>query len=642
MTVQQDWEQLFLELINRARLDPAGEAARYGLADVNVGLAAGTISNAAKQPLAYSANLFNSSTSHNQWMINTDFFGHTGAGGSAPADRMVTAGYGLKTGVDAYNFGSGENLSWRGTTGTLNATAEVYLEHQDLFLSPGHRKNILNGSFEELGVSAISTSGYTDQNNPGQSFNALVTTHNFGYKPGSAVFLTGVHYADANNDDFYSVGEGQAGRAVQLFNGATLLASTTTANAGGYALQTTATTPVELVFSGGDLASARGVALTPGTLNVKVDLTDTNTVETNASATLTRDSVNLTLLSINNVNGTGNALGNVIKGNKADNVLSGLGGNDTLLGGDGNDTLVGGLGNDTLDGGAGAGDIASFSEAMSAYSFAFNSATATHTIHNADGSVDTVKGIETFQFADGARTAGQLPLSTGGPQNITDAYRGQMQVSQSSTYPGYAAALALDDNTLSFNHTMWTADEWVNINLGGAFTVSRVTLANRDSSGSRLNGAVVQLLDAQGNVVHNFAAITGAEDGEVFNFNLATAVTATQVRIDGAAYQPLQLAEIDVFGVQATGGPQNITDAYRGQMQVSQSSTYPGYAAALALDDNTLSFNHTMWTADEWVNVNLGGAFAVSRVTLANRNAIWLTLERRGGAAFGRARQCRP
>ncbi len=66
--------------------------------------------------------------------------------------------------------------------------------------------------------------------------------------------------------------------------------------------------------------------------------------------------------------------------------------------------------------------------------------------------------------------------------------------------------------------------------------------------GSRLNGAVVQLLDAQGNVVHNFAAITGAEDGEVFNFNLATAVTATQVRIDGAANQTLQLAEIDVFG----------------------------------------------------------------------------------------------
>jgi hypothetical protein len=43
-------EQLQLELINRARLDPVAEAARLGI-DLNEGLAAGTISAAAKQPL---------------------------------------------------------------------------------------------------------------------------------------------------------------------------------------------------------------------------------------------------------------------------------------------------------------------------------------------------------------------------------------------------------------------------------------------------------------------------------------------------------------------------------------------------------------------------------------------------------------
>ena len=44
-------EQLMLELINRARLDPAGEAARYGIA-LNEGLASGTISSTPKQVLA--------------------------------------------------------------------------------------------------------------------------------------------------------------------------------------------------------------------------------------------------------------------------------------------------------------------------------------------------------------------------------------------------------------------------------------------------------------------------------------------------------------------------------------------------------------------------------------------------------------
>jgi Ca2+-binding RTX toxin-like protein len=53
------------------------------------------------------------------------------------------------------------------------------------------------------------------------------------------------------------------------------------------------------------------------------------------------------------VNGTGNALNNVIQGNSSNNSLSGADGNDTISGFAGNDTLRGGAGNDTLVGGAG-------------------------------------------------------------------------------------------------------------------------------------------------------------------------------------------------------------------------------------------------------------------------------------------------
>src|SRR5262249_51165490 len=62
---------------------------------------------------------------------------------------------------------------------------------------------------------------------------------------------------------------------------------------------------------------------------------------------------NLTLSGGDNVNGTGNALDNVLTGNKGDNALDGGAGNDTLNGGAGNDTLVGGAGNDQFDGGGG-------------------------------------------------------------------------------------------------------------------------------------------------------------------------------------------------------------------------------------------------------------------------------------------------
>lgn len=53
------------------------------------------------------------------------------------------------------------------------------------------------------------------------------------------------------------------------------------------------------------------------------------------------------------LNGSGNALANVLIGNSGANSLQGLDGDDVIDGGDGNDLLYGGAGNDILDGGAG-------------------------------------------------------------------------------------------------------------------------------------------------------------------------------------------------------------------------------------------------------------------------------------------------
>jgi Ca2+-binding RTX toxin-like protein len=66
----------------------------------------------------------------------------------------------------------------------------------------------------------------------------------------------------------------------------------------------------------------------------------------------------LTLLGSDNLDGTGNAL---------DNILIGNAGNNHLYGMDGNDNLAGGGGDDTLDGGAGK-DTATFSGARADYS----------------------------------------------------------------------------------------------------------------------------------------------------------------------------------------------------------------------------------------------------------------------------------
>ncbi|WP_342150880.1 hypothetical protein [Methylorubrum sp. SB2] len=97
----------------------------------------------------------------------------------------------------------------------------------------------------------------------------------------------------------------------------------------------------------------------------------TDTVVSRISLTLGDNVENLTLfddgIEYNSdnkaVNGTGNALANVITGNVLGNTLTGFDGDDTLIGGGGNDRLLGGngadrleggLGNDSLDGGNGA------------------------------------------------------------------------------------------------------------------------------------------------------------------------------------------------------------------------------------------------------------------------------------------------
>jgi Ca2+-binding RTX toxin-like protein len=79
----------------------------------------------------------------------------------------------------------------------------------------------------------------------------------------------------------------------------------------------------------------------------------TDLVRSPLTWTLGADVENLTLIGSGAIDGTGNALANVITGNGADNRLDGGSGNDTLNGGAGNDTLDGGPGNDRLLGGAG-------------------------------------------------------------------------------------------------------------------------------------------------------------------------------------------------------------------------------------------------------------------------------------------------
>lgn len=257
------YEQYMLELTNRARQNPLAEAARYNF-DLNEGLQPGTISAEVKQPLAFNFDLIEAARDHSQWMLDNDTFDHGGENGSRAGDRIVAAGYEL-TG----NWTWGENLALQlYSTNTPDLTAFIELQHQSLLESAGHRENIMNGNFHEIGIGTL-TGEY-------EAFNALMSTQNFAAS-GSLVFLTGVAFDDSViDDDFYSVGEGLGDIKVEAVRQSDNQAfATTTMDAGGYQLALEAGT-YEVTFAA-DGVTYQSETVTIGTENIKVDL-DLNNV----------------------------------------------------------------------------------------------------------------------------------------------------------------------------------------------------------------------------------------------------------------------------------------------------------------------------------------------------------------------------
>lgn len=320
-----DNEQLFLELLNAARLDPLGEAARQGI-DLNEGLAPGTIADTPVQALAPNAQIQQAAADHGQWMLDTDTFDHTGAGGSSPGERMAAAGY-----VFEGNWAWGENLAMFNTTGALDATAVIkqgiggFKSHFDgLYESPGHRENMFNGTFRETGVDQ-SLGVFTAAGSDGvvRDWTTSMLTNKFGVS-GSNVFLTGVIFVDTDFDGFYSVGEGQGAFAVS-----TAGTATATWAAGGYSLAVGSNPAVSVTLGAG--ANAMQVTVDLSGDNVKLDLMNGERILTSGDVILGDGALDVQMLGAVDNSVTGNTSDNVFYVGRGDNVVTGGGGFDTVI-----------------------------------------------------------------------------------------------------------------------------------------------------------------------------------------------------------------------------------------------------------------------------------------------------------------------
>jgi len=168
----------------------------------------------------------------------------------------------------------------------------------------------------------------------------------------------------------------------------------------------------------------------------------TDEVRSSITYTLGSNVENLTLTGSSAINGTGNALDNVITGNSGANTLNGGAGNDTLYG-------AGGI--DTLDGGASGSDTADYSNAAAGVTASLALGTASD---DGDGSHDILTNIANLTgsgFDDTLTGDGNANVINGGAGNDTiagglgnDTLNGGSGTGDTVTYANASGSVTVD------------------------------------------------------------------------------------------------------------------------------------------------------------------------------------------------------
>ncbi len=251
-------EQQVLEMINRARANPAAEGARLHI-NINEGLAAGT-SAVVRPPLAMNKILLGTARVHSEDMFARNYFAHDTPEGVDPFDRMTAAGYNW--------MAAGENIAF-GSGGFTSAALEDGLMKDQGIPGRGHRVNLLDighsGApvlYREVGVGVKAGTV--------MSMEKRYLTQDFGSTGTTGPFLLGVVYHDANHNEFYDPGEGLAGVTIVPDAGNFMAV---TGDAGGYAFPVGASGTLMVTASGGGLPAPVTVHVTLHGENVKVDFT---------------------------------------------------------------------------------------------------------------------------------------------------------------------------------------------------------------------------------------------------------------------------------------------------------------------------------------------------------------------------------
>ncbi len=306
------YEQYMLELINRARANPAAEGQRLlaiaqsdpvieqATAGSDLSAFISEISSFGPlPPLAFNTRLNAAAQDHDQAMLAANSQFHSASGSLVNPAPGQTDSDGLpyfQAGNSSWS--TAENIfAYSGNVATRTETQVVDYFDEAFFLdwgNPefGHLKNLLapgpgeatstSYPLSEIGIGLLTGVTPTTpppptaelSGNQGQNVGPDLVTQEFGWVQGQQ-FLTGVAYNDQANTNFYAPGEGLAGvqiQAVGAHGEGTYEA--TTWNSGGYSLELPAGT-YNVTASGGALNAPQTTTVTIGSDNVGWDIRTT-------------------------------------------------------------------------------------------------------------------------------------------------------------------------------------------------------------------------------------------------------------------------------------------------------------------------------------------------------------------------------
>ena len=270
-----DAEQLYLELINEVRADPARTAialtnttdpdilAAYQFFSVDLTrFIADTQGFPIAQPLAFEPRLIQAARGHSLWMLTNGIQAHNETDPGNPAkvittsDRITAVGYPWRTlGENVYAFSKSVpfghaafEVDWGIGPGGM----------QD---PPGHRLSNHETQFREVGI------GVVEGNGPNGTGPTSVTI-DFAAQQVETPLVTGVAYFDLNANNRYDIGEGIGNLRVDVSGTA---AYALTSASGGYAVPSGEGART-LQFSGTGLSTMSLTRTISGGLNTKADL----------------------------------------------------------------------------------------------------------------------------------------------------------------------------------------------------------------------------------------------------------------------------------------------------------------------------------------------------------------------------------